>query len=171
MSAAVTRHTGRREGRAQALLASLLGCTAGVSAVEFALLAPVLVIGAFSTADAGRAIYERMMIDQSLRAAAQMAMAGADVDDVRAVLEEVASQNFTVAQDPPGDTAPAGNLSIGVVNYCSCPGETLAELGCTAICNSGLGTTQFYRLTASKTFDGVMLPAFDLAGSVAVMAE
>ena len=42
----------------------LLGCTAGVSAVEFAVLAPFLVVGTLSTIDAGMAVYEKMMIGQ-----------------------------------------------------------------------------------------------------------
>lgn len=155
-------------GRMRALVRRLLGCAAGVSAVEFALLAPVLIVGAFSTADAGMAIYEKMMIGQALRAAAQRVMSGADEDDVRAVLQEVASQNFAIAGD---GGAQDGALSIGVNRYCACSGETFVQVGCTAICDSGLSATRFYRLTASKTFDGVMLPDFDLSGSVAVLAE
>ena len=163
----------RAPGRMPALLRRLLGCAAGVSAVEFALLAPVLIIGAFSTADAGMAIYDRMMMGQALRAAAQRVMSGADEDDVRAVLREVASQNFVIAQDgvTQDGVTQDGALSIGVSRYCACPGATFVQIGCTAVCTSGLGASEFYRLTASKTFDGVMLPDFGLSGTVTVLAE
>lgn len=174
--------TRNARARPRSFVRRLHECAAGVSAVEFALLAPVLVIGAFSTADAGMAIYEKMMIGQALRAAAQRVMSGGDEDDVRAVLREVASQNFAIAeegvtqvgsQDGVVDdgASPDGALSIGVGRYCACPGATFVQVGCTTVCDSGPGATEFYRLTASKTFDGVMLPGFDLSGSVTVLAE
>lgn len=159
-----------RDGRrgARAALARLLRCTAGVSATEFALLAPVLVLGAFATADAGMAIYEKMMIGQALRAGAQSAMAGADEERVRAVLDEVAAENFALAGD---GQAASGVLSIGVSIYCACAGETFVQVDCTAVCGSGVGTSRFYRLTAAKTFDGVILPAFGLDSSIDVAAR
>jgi pilus assembly protein CpaE len=44
---------------------------AGVSAIEFALVAPVLALGLVAMADIGLALYERMTIDHVLRAGAQ----------------------------------------------------------------------------------------------------
>lgn len=154
--------------RVQGLLRSLWRSRDGVSATEFALLAPVLVLGAFATADAGMAIYERMMIGQALRAAAHQAVAGADENEIRTVLEEVASQNFTIAS---GDASPADALVLAVSSYCACPGDTIVQVDCTAICQSGIGATPFVRLTATKTFDGVFLPEFGLEGAIDVVAE
>lgn len=148
------------------LLAALLRSTAGVSAVEFALVAPLLVIGAFSTADAGRAVYERMMIGQALRAGAHSAMAGAGEDEIRAVLTAVAAENFTLAD---AGTAESGALAIGISSYCACPGETFVQLACTVICDSGLGATRFWRLSADKTFDGIILPGFAISGTIDVV--
>lgn len=154
-------------------------CAAGISAVEFTLLAPVLVVGAFSTADAGMAIYEKMMIGQALRAGAQLAMAGAEKDDVLDVLRQVASENFTLAgsaEAAPGGAASGGmaaeskSLAVSVSRYCACPGTTFVQVGCGGICDTGL-PARFYRLTATKTFDGVILPAFSLDGTIDVMAE
>ena len=146
----------------------LLRCTAGVSAIEFALLAPVLILGAFATVDVGRAIYERMMIGQSLRAAAQLAMQGADANQVHDVLREVASENFVISVD---GSIQEGPLSTSVQPDCACPGETFVQLDCTSVCDSGIGARKFYRLSASKTFQAVLLPDFGLGGSVAVMAR
>lgn len=150
------------------LLAALLRSASGVSAVEFALVAPLLILGAFATADAGRAIYERMMIGQALRAAAQGAMTGADADGIRAVFEAVASENFALAE---GDTSGPGALSVAVESYCACPGETFVQLACTALCDSEAGATRFWHLTASKTFDGIILPGFPISGAIDVVAE
>jgi pilus assembly protein CpaE len=153
---------------ARSVLGRLLRCTAGVSAVEFALVAPVLVIGAFSTADAGMAVHERMMIGQALRAGAQLAMAGASETDIREALQSVAAENFTVAWDgtPADDT-----LVLEVASYCICPGETIQQVDCATSCDSGASATRVYRLSASKTFQGVMLPDFPVSAAVAVLAE
>ena len=151
----------------------MLCCSAGVSAVEFALLAPVLVIGAFGTADAGMAVHERMMIGQALRAGAERAMAGADEARIREALAVVASDNFTVSWDgdPEGDAAPAGTLVLDVETYCACPGAEFTELSCTGTCASAGAPARFYRLSASKLFNGVILPEFAISGTVEVLAE
>jgi pilus assembly protein CpaE len=154
--------------RAAGALGRLLRCGAGVSAVEFALVAPVLVIGAFSTADVGMAVHERMMIGQALRAGAQLAMTGASEADIREALQSVAAENFAVAWD--GETG-SDSLLLDVASYCICPGETIQQVSCTANCISGASATQVYRLSASKTFQGVMLPDFPISASVDVLAE
>lgn len=147
---------------------ALLRCSAGVSAIEFAILAPVLVLGAFGTADAGRAIYQRMMIGQALRAGAQLAMVGADEAAIRDALQQVAGANFTLAD---GADPAAGSLSVTVASYCGCPGAALAQVDCTAVCTDGGAAARFYRLAASKTFDGILLPDFPVAGAIEVVAE
>ncbi len=47
---------------------------AGVSAIEFALIAPIMAFGLVATADVALAVHERMTIDHVLRAGAQAAM-------------------------------------------------------------------------------------------------
>lgn len=154
--------------RAAGALARLRRSESGVSAVEFALLAPVLVLGALGTADAGLAIYQKMMIEQALRAGAHMAVRGADGTEIRAVLEEVASENFALAGDPESGT---DGLTIGVGSYCGCPGDTIVQVSCTAVCESGLAADSYYSLTGTKSFDGVMLPPFTLSGTLDVIAR
>lgn len=166
MTGAEAHHRDRPRARSRTAFGRLLGCSRAVSAVEFALLAPVLIIGAFATADAGLAIYERTMMGQSLRAAAQLGMAGAEVDHVRAVLREVASENFVLAAD---GTTQDGSLSVDVSSYCACPGQGFAEVDCSVTCDAGEGASEFYRLTASKTFEGVFLPSFALGDAVSIM--
>lgn len=164
------RPTRFRRGQAaglRRLVARALRSSRGVSAVEFAILAPLLVLGSLATADIGRAVYERMMIAQALRAGAQLAMAGAGESDVRAALETVAGENFTIAAGDGG----GGALQLGVSAYCGCPGQAIVQLACTAVCDSGQEPGRFYRLSAGKSFRGVMLPAFGIAGTLEVMAE
>ena len=160
---------GTRAGRLRSgsLLARLLRSSAGVSAVEFAILSPVLVLGTFGTVDAGMAIYERMMISQVLRAGAQPALQGANESVVRAVLENTAAENFTVADGE----ATGDELELDVETSCACPGDPVAGAACGTVCESGTAAFRFYRLTASKSFEGVMLPAFTLSGALEVMQQ
>jgi pilus assembly protein CpaE len=153
--------------RAGGLLARLRRCVAGVSAVEFAILAPVLVLGTFGMIDTGMAIYERMMMNQVLRAGAHPALQGANDTVVLAVLEETAADNFTVAD---GEAA-ADELELDVETSCACPGDADASAMCGAPCDSGATALRFYRLTASKTFQGVILPEFTLFYSLEVMQQ
>ena len=55
---------------------------AGVSAVEFALFAPILFFALVAAVDVGLAEYERMTIDHVLRAGAQSAMVDQGQDQV-----------------------------------------------------------------------------------------
>jgi len=149
-------------------LRTLFGCTAGVSAVEFAVLAPFLVIGTLSTIDAGMAVYEKMMIGQVLRSGAHGAILAESEAEVLAILTATAGDNFTLAQ---GAQPGPGELAVQVSSYCLCPEDTANPVACTATCSSGLDPNRFYQLAATKAFDGVMLPTFALAGTIDVIAE
>jgi pilus assembly protein CpaE len=146
----------------------VLRCAAGVSAIEFALVAPVLVIGAFSTADVGMAVHERMMIGQALRAGAQLAMTGASDADIREALQSVAAENFAASWE---GTAEQDSLVLDVESYCICPGETIEEVDCAVTCDAGASARRVIRLSARKMFHGVMLPEFPISASVDVLAE
>lgn len=148
------------------LIARLLRSERGVSAVEFSLLAPFLVVGGLSTVDAGMAIYDKMMISQVLRAGAHGAISAESGAVVLSILEATASDNFTVAS---GGANP-GELSVAVSSYCICPEDTASQVACTANCSAG-NPNQFYRLTATQEFTAIMLPDFTLSGSIDVIAR
>ena len=139
----------------------------GVSAVEFSLLAPFMVVGMFSTVDAGMAVYDKMMLTQVLRAGAHSAIAAEDEAAVLAILQTTASDNFTVA----GDTPAPGELVLNVRSYCVCPEATATEVACVTICTGGGLPNRFYDMDATIEFNGVMLPNFTLSGDMAVLAE
>ncbi len=159
------RAAGRR--RARGPLDRLLRCVAGVSAVEFAIVSPVLVLGTFGVTDTGMAIYERMMMNQVLRAGAQPALQGANESVVLDVRKQAATGNFSVA-----DGAATGDeLELGVETSCACPGDAAVSATCGATCDSGTPALRFYRLTAAKSFQGVLLPEFNLSYSLEVMQQ
>ena len=148
-------------------LAALLRDTAGVSAVEFSLLTPVIVVGTLMTTDAGMAVYEKMMITQALRSGAHSAIAAKDEGTVLTILTTTASDNFTVVEGTPADD----ELGVSVTSYCVCPEDMAVQVACTSTCTGGGAPNQFYRISATKEFDGVMLPDFTLSGTIDVIAQ
>ena len=118
----------------------------GVSAVEFALIAPVLVVALLSMVDVGFAIHERMTINHVLRAGAQTAMEDPDDGEVLAVINETAARNFA-----------AGDVPEFTVEHpvCECPGNT--DVTCSATCDGGAATSIYYRLEGNKTYDGIFM--------------
>lgn len=148
-------------------LASLVRREDGISAVEFSLISPVLVLGTFATVDAGMAVYEEMMISNALRSGAHLALSASDEAQVLAVLQAVAGENFTVASGAPTP----GELSAAVNSYCVCPSDGSAQVACGSTCTGGTAAQQFYALSASKEFVGILLPAFTLSGAIDVMAQ
>jgi pilus assembly protein CpaE len=131
----------------------------GVSAVEFALIAPILFIALLSMVDVGFAIYERMTIDYVLRAGAQAAMDDPADGEVLTVLNETAAKNFA-----------AGAVPIFTVEHpiCECPENT--DVLCSATCDGDAATSIYYRLEGTKTYDGIFM-SIDLGPSVRVQVR
>lgn len=138
----------------------------GVSAVEFSLIAPLLVLGSFATVDAGMAVYEEMMITQALRSGAHLAITAQDEAQILNIVNVVASENFQVAQGAPS----TGELSTAISSYCVCPSATGAQVSCNATCADNSAPTQLYTISATKQFVGIMLPEMTLSGAIDVVA-
>jgi Flp pilus assembly protein TadG len=147
-------------------IASLWRDRTGVSAVEFSLLAPFLVVGTISAVDAGMAAHQQMMISQALRAGAHSAIAGQNETVVQTIIEAAAAENFTIASGPPL----GAELSISVSTSCICPDAPTAPVTCTTSCATQTQPDQYYNLNAEKLFQGVILPDFNLSGTLSVTA-
>ena len=153
---------------------SLFRDECGASAIEFALLAPLLVMACLATVDVGMAISERMNIDSVLRTGSEGAMVDLGEDEVEALVEDSASQSFNVAPDADGDigTGSPTDLDVTVDRFCSCPGTSNAPVDCeTGSCAGSVEPYLFYRLTAEKTYEPMILPEFGLRGSMLVQVE
>jgi len=141
----------------------------GVSAVEFALIAPVLAFSLVVMADIGLALNERMTIDHMLRAGAQAAMSDPGEAQVQKVLQSMVSQ--------PG--APADVTFDLVKRYCACPENAdvppATAPACSTTCSGSAAPFIFYRLQASKLYDAMSLPEiladFRLSSSVQVQVR
>jgi pilus assembly protein CpaE len=140
----------------------------GVSAIEFALLAPVLFFALVAAVDVGLAEYERMTIDHVLRAGAQSAMADPGQAQVLNVAQNTASKNFTISTQS-GISATA--LNVDVQRFCACPNSTGTAVACSTICAGSAPPFIYYRLTGTKLHNGMVMPAMTLTGSVEVQVR
>ena len=137
----------------------------GVSAVEFGLFAPVLFFALVASADLGLAEYERMTIDHALRAGAQSAMADQGTEEVKKVVRSTALKNFNVAD---GASAGADALSLDVTRFCACASAPSVPVACSTTCTTPAHTFIYYRLTGTKVYRPMILPAMTLTPAVQV---
>ncbi|TGQ31062.1 TadE family protein [Mesorhizobium sp. M00.F.Ca.ET.216.01.1.1] len=140
----------------------------GVSAVEFALIAPVLGAALIAAVDVGLALYQRMTIDHVLRAGAQAAMSDPGADQVLKVLQSTASKNFP----PVGAEPSALTFDPPPVRYCACPENANVDPAaaplCSTTCANSAPTFIYYRMAAQKTYDSMFIPEFPLSSTMQV---
>lgn len=140
-------------------------CRRGVSAVEFALIAPILGFALLASTDLGLAVSERMAIHHVLRAGAQHAMSDPGEAAVLDVMHSAAEANFTVDDGTESSTAP---LSLSAIRYAVCPEDPSFAVPPSTICAGTKPTFIYYRLSGEKTFTGWMMPAITFDRSVQV---
>lgn len=126
-----------------------LADAAGVAAIEFALLAPILLGMLLAAMDISAVLTEREGLDHVLRSGAQLAMADAGDTAVLAVMQGAASTEF-----PTGTT-------LNATRFCACPNTPATSVGCSTICTGNQPTLIFYRMSAAKTYSGILFPRFD----------
>ncbi len=150
-------------------LKKLKSSESGVSAVEFALIAPVFAIGLVAMADVALAVHQRMAMDHVLRAGAQAAMSDAGEAKVQAVMESTlvgSGEASTVVLDP-------------VHRYCACPENASvapeAAPACGTPCSGMVPQYVYYRMQAHKDYQPMSLPealpAFRLSSSMQVQVQ
>lgn len=133
---------------------------AGVAAVEFALVAPILIAAVLTMADLGFAIHERAEMDQAIRNGAQRAMTDPGESDVASVLSLV-------------DATGAGQdtTTFLVDRYCACSETPETETTCSTTCADEDPTSIFYNLTGTREFSGFLLPAITISRSSLVQVR
>ncbi len=122
----------------------------GAAAIEFAIIAPVLVLGALAAVDFGFAAMERMRLDSALRSAAQSAMGDPGVTTVSNVLTAAASAS------PP--TARSATAFATPTRFCACPQSPSVAVVCSSTCGGASYTYIYYRLEGSSTYTGLYWP-------------
>ena len=144
-------------------------CQTGVAALEFALIAPMLILGLIAMADIGLAINERMEIDQTLRAGAQSALLDQGPDKLYAALTATAASNFPLLIRGTVGTTTA--LAVDASRFCACPQNTGLSVLCSITCASNRPTQVYYLLTASKSYEGMLLPTSTISARLLVQSR
>jgi pilus assembly protein CpaE len=149
----------------------LLNDASGASAVEFALLAPVLILACLATVDIGVAVSQRAVIDDSLRAGVQGALMDLGEDKVRGLVETVASGSMNTSPNPDIRLS-GGDFNASAARFCVCPGSVSTTISCsTGTCSGSAKPFVYYRIAAQKTHDTILLPSVPLRGSILVQVQ
>ncbi len=141
-------------------------CNRGVSAVEFALVAPILAFLLLAGVDMGRAISERMAMDHALRAGAQEAMRDPGATRVLEVMRTTAEANFTL-NDGTAENDDA-SLTLSAIRFFACPEDVGFAVTSSTICAGSKPPFIYYRMTGEKTYTGWIMPVFGFDRSVQV---
>lgn len=128
--------------------------TSGSATVEFAIIAPVLIMAVLSTADIGFAIHESLEVDQTLRNGAETALSDPGESRVGAVLAAVDATGI-------GQSTTAWTVR----RYCACSESGGAETSCSTTCAGDRPTAILYDITGVRPYAGIFLPARDLTRS------
>jgi len=154
--------------RTKVRLAALLRDQRGVSAVEFALIAPILIGGLLSMVDIGLAVTERMNLDHVLRAGAQAAMAEQEKEHILDVLKATASGHFTLAGSSV-QTSVEDPVALSV--NCVCSGASASpEEECT-VCAGSTQAHVYYQLSAEKLYNGIVFKGITLKADIEVQVR
>ena len=152
-----------------AAAASLIRSKSGSSAVEFAVGAPVLLVGLVIVTDVGLAVNDRMNLDQSVRAGAEFAMN--DVDDETTLEDMVKSAATGAYGDALGDVDSAEIPTVDVTKLCECPDSPGVAVSCTTICTGDLPPSVYYDFIASRSYQGIFIPDFTMATEMKVQVR
>lgn len=135
----------------------------GVSAIEFGMLAPVLILLILGLFDFGMAINRTMTLDTAANLAAKYAiMDSFDVDGIEAAVESHLANNPNPRAVPMsvGGT-PVDTPIVEARDYCQCA-ESTSEVLCTTTCADGDPAMRFVELSIVENhellFDYRVLP-------------
>lgn len=140
----------------------------GSSAVEFAVGAPVLLIGLVIVTDVGLAVRDRMNLDQSVRAGAEFAMN--NVDDEQKIENMVKSAGEGGYGVTPGDVNSGDTVTADATKICACNG---AAQSCTlaVLCSDGNPPSIYWQIAASKSYNGIFVPNFTMQTQMKVQVR
>jgi pilus assembly protein CpaE len=140
---------------------------AGVSAIEFGLVAPMIFFSLLAMTDVGFAIRDRILLDHVLRSGAQAALR--DSGEV-AVLDTLMR---TVCKDNEIYPNCAYLTSVSFLpapdRYCVCPTDGTLDTNCSGTC--AVKPEKFYKLSAAKSYSGIFLPEMNFAPSVLIEVQ
>jgi pilus assembly protein CpaE len=158
------------------MLKSLLSLTkktladrSGSSAVEFAVAAPVLIIGLIIVTDVGLAVGDRMNLDQSVRAGAEFAMN--NVED-ETTIEDMVKSAATGAYGQNLNNINSAKIPVvDATRSCECPDSPGTAVSCTVLCTGDVPPSIYYDIQASKNYQGIFIPDFAMNTEIKVQVR
>ncbi len=139
------------------------------SAVEFAVGAPVLMIGLIIVTDVGLAVSERMGLDQSVRAGAEFAMNS--VEDETTLEDMVKSAATGAYGDQLNDINSEDVPTVDVTKSCECPEAAGVAAACDTLCTGEIVPYIYYDFLASKDYQGIFVPDFTMQTEMKVQVR
>ena len=130
----------------------------GIAAIEFAVVAPLLVMMFICLTDLGLGIYTNMQVDSAAQYGAQYALtSGYDPDAITSAVK---------------DSSEISGLDVAPSTFCGCPGANgvVALPTCNAKCNDGFAAGTFVRVSVSHAY-ATLLPYPGLPSSFALNAQ
>lgn len=141
----------------------------GTSAIEFALMAPILVVGLLIVTDIGLAVNERMLLDQATRAGAELAMN--NVDDADTLENMVVSSATGAYGQELNDVDDSEIPDVEVMNFCECPDAPGAAVTCNTLCTGDIVPSAYWSFFTSKDYDGIFVPTFVIETELTVQTR
>lgn len=136
---------GKGLARARKLVVSARGDERGLSGIEFAMIAPVLILSFIATADFGLAIYAKMEVENAAQAGTQYAA-------VNGYTSSSVSSAVTSATSLSGLSA-----SPAPTEFCGCPSTSgVTTATCGTNCASGAAAGTYVTASAQATYSTIV---------------
>ena len=126
-------------------------CEKGVAAVEFAMIAPVLLLLLIGTVDYGMFINSKMKLQDLSRSVAQYVVQGGNDDNV--MEEIIQTSNFYAKAQAAGQT-----ITVITEQMCECANGN--NVDCSSTCGSNDYLRNYYTATLESTYAPIV-PGFD----------
>ena len=129
-----------------------------------------MIFGLVMMADIGLAIHDRMNLDQSVRAGADFVMKNiSSEEDIEKLMVAAATGSYS---DNPGDVESAKRPTVDATKWCECPENPGVSVSCTTtLCNGDVPPSTYYKLTAAKTYEALILPDLNLSSKINVQVR
>jgi Flp pilus assembly protein TadG len=144
-----------RLGRHLRRLLGTEGCTAGVAAIEFGIIAPVLAVALVCTIDLSLGVYRKMEVQNSAQTGAEYALAHGF--DATAIASATRNATTWTQHDAQGNTIQAVTATPTPVQFCGCASASgVTSATCGTPCPSGVLPGTYVTVSAQGTYTTLM---------------
>jgi len=134
--------TMRAPGRLSRFIAGNGDGVRGMAAIEFSIVAPLMVLMLVGTVDAGSAIYRKMQVQAGVHAGTRYAMVnGFNATGITTAITSASNSSLVSASPAPQQ-------------FCGCPSMSgIATISCTSTCTGGATPGSYVTVSAQATYN------------------